>query len=182
MEIEIDLSNVITSKDQVKPGMHLWSVGQGDVTGVCEPQYEGQVIGFGSADYTFKEGAERATGFIVKDPYADDAEFVVLATLLTKSEKVDFIIPEGGYERHVDYPIDVLRPAGLYADIYVTMSSYLPQPYNNWYMCDSLEKAQAVYEEMKLKWTEEHEAERKAYEEKDCRWDKWFDYTEEFMS
>jgi len=167
MKIEINLSNVITSKDQVKPGMHLWNVGQGGVTGVCEPRYAGQVIGFGSPDYTFAEGARRATGFIIKDPYADNVEFVALATLLqSESEMVDFTIPEGGYQRHIDYPIDDLRPEDLCADIYVTTNSYLPAPYNNWYMCDSLEKAQAVYEEMKANWSNLHEQERKKHSER----------------
>ena len=47
MKIELAddiLALVITSKDQLKPGMRLWQVGQGGVTDVCEPSYQGEVI------------------------------------------------------------------------------------------------------------------------------------------
>lgn len=171
MKIEINLNNVITSKDQVKPGMKLWSVGQGGVTGVCPPNFVGQVIGFGSADYTFSPNSENATGFIIGDPFSPEVEFVVLASYLDGKD-VNYNIPEEGYARNTDYPLEQLLEGTRHYNVYVTTRSFLPQPYNNWYMCDSKEKAQAVYEEMKSKWDNSHEEDRLEYQ---SRMDSMFD-------
>lgn len=158
-KIKIDQSNVLMSKDDMKIGMHLWNVGAGGTAGPSKPYYEGQLIGFGSADYTFERGAQRATGFIIKDSYSPDVDFAVVASTGGGMEQIDFDIPEGGYQKHIDYPLNVLG----HHKAYVYSRSYMPQSYHNWYLCDSEEKALAVYEEMLAKWTPEHEAEREAY-------------------
>ena len=166
-KIQVNLDNVITSKDQVKPGMHLWQVGQGGVTDVCEPRYMGQVIGFGSADYEFTDGHQQATHFIINDPHPE-VDFVVMATNLRRSETTNlanYVIPDEGFPQHKSFPLKGLlqNPCSL-EDVYVTTESYLPKSYNNWYMCDSIEKAWAVHKEMLANWSEHHEHERQEYE------------------
>lgn len=156
MKIAIDLNNVVTSKDQIKPGMHLWKVGQGGVTRVQQPRYIGQVIGFGWADYTFTPGQRAATGFIIRD-LSTDAQFVVCAKRDVRLENA-FKIPEQGYERNKVYSMSELCYA-YDPNEYVSVISnaFLPADYNNWYVCDSAEKAQLVYEEMQTGWSEENE-------------------------
>lgn len=161
MKIEIDLNNVIQSKDQVRPGMHLWSVGQGGVSGVTKPTYVGQVIGFGWSNYTFEEGAETATGFVIEE---SEDEFVALVTRLNGKPE-DFNVPEEGFKQGVNYNLgDVQKPFENYGKVFIISRSYLPRSYNNWYMCDSEEKAQAVYEEMLAQWNNAHEKARAEYE------------------
>jgi hypothetical protein len=176
-KIQINLDNVITSKDQVKPGMHLWQVGQGGVSNVNEPSYMGQVIGFGSSDYQFADNAKQATHFIINDPYSPEVEFVVLASNLRSNPRSEsYVIPEEGFPRHKPFPLNGLLENPFSGEsVYASTHSYLPQSYNNWYMCDSLEKAQAVYEEMLANWTAQHEVERAEYERTCDQRDSWLD-------
>lgn len=182
MKIELAddiLALVITSKDQLKPGLRLWQVGQGGVTPVRKPSYQGEVIGIGWSEYTNTEvKLGQCMTFKIEE---SNPEFVVIATDLDFDKHKDDPEP-----RSIIKPIDKMMEVGeyrrsdirsrdYYEELYIVNRSFLPQPYNNWYMCDSLEKAQKVYEAMKVAWGHEHEAARNEYESRMSAYD-WMDY------
>ena len=185
MKIELAddiLALVITSRDQVKPGMRLWHVGQGGVTDICKPSYQGEVIGFGWSEYTGTDVERgRCVTFKIED---NDPEFVVVATDLGSSKHKDdpeptsIISPIKTVLEFGEYRLHDIRSPNYYGELYVVNRSFLPQPYNNWYMCDSLEKAQKVYEAMTVAWAPEHEASRKDYERRMDDYDAFDKYYE----
>jgi len=46
----------------------------------------------------------------------------------------------------------------------------MPQMYNNWYYCDSAEKAQEITDFLKANWTAEHEHDRKEFDRETRHW------------
>ena len=74
-------------------------------------------------------------------------------------------------------PIKDADWALLVGDSYMSHVSYrdshiLLQQYNNWYLCDSQEKAQQVYDYIKTVWDSnpEYEARRKRYDDDTKQW------------
>lgn len=170
-QIQIDRSNTIQSPDEIKMGQPIWTVGQGGSTGVCKPHFEGYVIGFGTSDYTFLSENERASGFKLKTTDDHDRFIAVIRgerkkDTISKAELASMNIGDG-LKPDIDYPLG--------ADRYVNHLSMMDRNvqgggYNNWYLCDSEEKAMAVYEEMLSKWTDENQAVADAHHKESARW------------
>ena len=171
-QIQIDRNNTIQSPDEIKMGQPIWTVGQGGSTSVCKPRFEGYVLAFGTSEYTFLGENERASGFKLKSTDYDDRFISVIrgqyeSPTLSKAELASMNIGDG-LKPDIDYPLG--------ADRYVNHLSMMDRNiqgggYNNWYLCDSEEKAMAVYEEMLSKWTNEHQAAADDHSNK-CR--SWF--------
>lgn len=167
-QVQIDRKNTIQHRDEIKMGMEIWEVGQGGASTIRKPSFEGNVIGFGSSNYTFIEGLNKATGFMLKldDDDMDTFRNNFITCIrkhkgntepVSKAELASMNIPEGGLLPNVDYPLGGNR---MIDSISLNDRNISGGGYNNWYICESEAKAMLVYEEMLSKWTKEHETER----------------------